>query len=106
MGELTIAELRDMNPAERAAHAAAQEERWVLGAWDSDPTAAITLEALKSTLAQWLSQNAVLHATERLVASMRLQRSTTTTTVEGKTGLVKRHTFRLMPNTPPGGDPS
>ncbi len=102
MADLTITELRTMSPAERAAHAAAQEERWVLDLFHGDPTVEHTLEDLRRLLAQWLPRNAVLHAAERLVSGMRLVRNTTHVTVEGKRGLVKRHTFRLMPTTEGG----
>lgn len=99
MADLTITELRDMSPTELVAHADRQRERWVLNTFEGDPTVEHTLEDLFRLLAQWLNRSEVRHACERLVSAMVLVRNTTTVTVEGKRGTVKRHTFRLMPAT-------
>lgn len=72
---ITMTDLRAMSEDERIKHAHAQEERWVLGVWDQDPDAALTLDSLQKTLKHWLTNNAVLHATERLTDRKVLDRS-------------------------------
>lgn len=70
MGDLTIAELRDMNPAERAAHAAAQQERWVMAAIPE--VGKIDRDRLVAHLRGWMQAKAVDETLERLRAAGRV----------------------------------
>lgn len=69
-----MTDLRDMNPAERAATVAAQEERVILRALTGEPQ---EFDDVRRRVEAWLTRNAALHAVERLVARHEIRQQLT-----------------------------